>query len=198
MITMKLNVPQCVTLIKNLDAVGYLPLASWKDLDTVVESIQKSETYKKLWDDVRAKAEDIMKELKEKNEPLDKEANELMVKMKSLEGKEAKKERKKIWERLQELTTEWDKNMKFAQQALLDYQDHKMDLDARETYIVEVDDAFYHVLDVKFHIDDKKFNPDDKTSWFVERIDTESVESDVVMPDSIESENKISDEENAG
>jgi hypothetical protein len=54
--------------------------------------------------------------------------------------------------------------MKFAQQALLDYQDHKMDLDARETYIVEVDDAFYHVLDVKFHIDDKKFNPDDKTS----------------------------------
>lgn len=198
MITMKLNVPQCVTLIKNLDAVGYLPLASWKDLDTVVESIQKSETYKNLWADVRAKAEDIMKELKEKNEPLDKEANELMVKMKTLEGKNAKKERKKIWERLQEITTEWDKNMKFAQQALLDYQDHKMDLDARETYIVEVDDAFYHVLDVKFHIDDKKFNPDDKTSWFVERIDTESVESDVVMPDSIEPENKISDEENAG
>lgn len=194
----KLNVPQCVTLIKNLDAVGYLPLASWKDLDTVVESIQKSETYKKLWADVRAKAEDIMKELKEKNEPLDKEANELMAKMKTLEGKNAKKERKKIWERLQEITAEWDKNMKFAQQALLDYQDHKMDLDARETYIVEVDDAFYHVLDVKFHIDDKKFNPDDKTSWFVERIDTESVESDVIMPDSIEPENKISDEENAG
>lgn len=194
----KLNVPQCVTLIKNLDAVGYLPLASWKDLDTVVESIQKSETYKKLWADVRAKAEDIMKELKEKNEPLDKEANELMAKMKTLEGKNAKKERKKIWERLQEITAEWDKNMKFAQQALLDYQDHKMDLDARETYIVEVDDAFYHVLDVKFHIDDKKFNPDDKTSWFVERIDTESVESDVVMPDTIVPENKISDEENAG
>lgn len=194
----KLNVPQCVTLIKNLDAVGYLPLASWKDLDTVVESIQKSETYKKLWADVRAKAEDIMKELKEKNEPLDKEANELMAKMKTLEGKNAKKERKKIWERLQEITTEWDKNMKFAQQALLDYQDHKMDLDARETYIVEVDDAFYHVLDVKFHIDDKKFNPDDKTSWFVERVNTESVESDVIMPDSIEPENKISDEENAG
>lgn len=198
MITMKLNVPQCVTLIKNLDAVGYLPLSAWKDLDTVVETIQKSETYKWLWNDVRAKAEEIMKELKDKNEPLDKEANELMAKMKTLEGKWAKKERKKIWDRLQELTTEWDKNMKFAQQALLDYQDHKMDLDSRETYIVEVDDAFYHILDVKFHIDDKKFNPDDKTSWFVERIDTESVESDVIMPGSTVTKNEISDEENAG
>ena len=196
--TIRMNVPQCVTLIKNLDAVGYLPLSAWKDLDTVVETIQKSETYKWLWDDVRAKAEEIMKELKDKNEPLDKEANELMAKMKTLEGKWAKKERKKIWDRLQELTTEWDKNMKFAQQALLDYQDHKMDLDSRETYIVEVDDAFYHILDVKFHIDDKKFNPDDKTSWFVERIDTESVESDVIMPDSTVAKNEISDEENAG
>lgn len=195
---MKLNVPQCVTLIKNLDAVGYLPLSAWKDLDTVVETIQKSETYKWLWNDVRAKAEEIMKELKDKNEPLDKEANELMAKMKTLEGKWAKKERKKIWDRLQELTTEWDKNMKFAQQALLDYQDHKMDLDSRETYIVEVDDAFYHILDVKFHIDDKKFNPDDKTSWFVERINTESVESDVIMPGSTVTKNEISDEENAG
>ncbi len=198
MITMKLNVPQCVTLIKNLDAVGYLPLSAWKDLDTVVETIQKSETYKWLWEDVRAKAEEIMKELKDKNEPLDKEANELMAKMKTLEGKWAKKERKKIWDRLQELTTEWDKNMKFAQQALLDYQDYKMDLDSREIYIVEVDDAFYHILDVKFHIDDKKFNPDDKTSWFVERIDTESVESDVIMPDSTVTKNEISDEEDAG
>lgn len=196
--TVRLNVPQCVTLIKNLDAVGYLPLSAWKDLDTVVETIQKSETYKWLWADVRAKAEEIMKELKDKNEPLDKEANELMAKMKTLEGKWAKKERKKIWDRLQELTTEWDKNMKFAQQALLDYQDHKMDLDSRETYIVEVDDAFYHILDVKFHIDDKKFNPDDKTSWFVERIDTESVESDVIMPGSTVTKNEISDEENAG
>jgi hypothetical protein len=51
---------------------------------------------------------------------------------------------------------------------------------------------------VKFHIDDKKFNPDDKTSWFVERIDTESVESDVIMPGSTVTKNEISDEENAG
>jgi hypothetical protein len=54
--------------------------------------------------------------------------------------------------------------MKYAQQKLLDFQDHKLDLDSREVYIVDVDDAFYQILDVKFHIDDKKFNPDDKTS----------------------------------
>ena len=195
---MKLNVPQCVHLIKNLDAVGYLPLASWKDLDTVVETIQKSDTYRWLWDEVKAFAEECMKELKEKNEPLDKEANELYEQLKTIEGKGAKKEKKKISARLQELASQWDINMKYAQQKLLDFQDHKLDLDSREVYIVDVDDAFYQILDVKFHIDDKKFNPDDKTSWFVERLNTDNLKWEMEIPVSTVPENKISDEENAG
>ena len=195
---MKLNVPQCVHLIKNLDAVGYLPLSAWKDLDTVVETIQKSETYKWLWDDVKAKAEEIMKDLREKNGPLEAEANDLYRELDRCEGKWAKKERKRINTRLQELATEWDKNLKVAQQTLLDYQDHKMDLDAREIYIVEVDDGFYQVLDTKFHIDDKKFNPEDKTSWFAERVDTDNLKWEIEIPDTTVVENEISDVENAG
>ena len=195
---MKLNVPQCRHLIQNLDSVGYLPLSAWKDLDTVVETIQKSDTYRWLWDEVKAYAELVMKELKEKNEPLDKEANELYEQLKNVEGKGAKKEKKKISTRLQELATQWDLNMKYAQQKLLDFQDHKLDLDSREIYIVDVDDAFYQVLDTKFHIDDKKFNPDDKTSWFVERVDTDWLEWEVIIQDSTVTENEISDEENAG
>lgn len=195
---MKLNVPQCVTLIKNLDAVGYLPLSEWKKLDEVVVTIKTSETYNWLWEDVKAKAEEIMKELKEKNEPLEAEANDLYKELDKLWDKEAKKERKKIRQRLGELGNEWDKNLKFAQQSLLDYQDHKMDLDARETYIVDVEDDFYQVLDAKFHIDDKKFNPDDKTSWFVERLNTDNLKWEMEIPVSTVPENKISDEENAG
>ena len=195
---MKLNVPQCVTLIKNLDAVGYLPLSEWKKLDEVVVAIKTSETYNWLWEDVKAKAEEIMKELKEKNEPLEAEANDLYKELDKLWDKEAKKERKKIRQRLGELGNEWDKNLKFAQQSLLDYQDHKMDLDAREIYIVDVEDDFYQVLDAKFHIDDKKFDPDDKTSWFVERLDTDNLKWEIEIPVDTVSENKISDEENAG
>lgn len=195
---MKLNVPQCVTLIKNLDAVGYLPLSEWKKLDEVVVTIKTSETYNWLWEDVKAKAEEIMKELKEKNEPLEAEANDLYKELDKLWDKEAKKERKKIRQRLGELGNEWDKNLKFAQQSLLDYQDHKMDLDAREIYIVDVEDDFYKVLDAKFHIDDKKFNPDDKTSWFVERLNTDNLKWEMEIPVSTVPENKISDEENAG
>lgn len=195
---MKLNVPQCVTLIKNLDSVGYLPLSEWKKLDEVVVTIKTSETYNWLWEDVKAKAEEIMKELKEKNEPLEAEANDLYKELDKLWDKEAKKERKKIRQRLGELGNEWDKNLKFAQQSLLDYQDHKMDLDAREIYIVDVEDEFYKVLDAKFHIDDKKFNPDDKTSWFVERLNTDNLKWEMEIPVSTVSENKISDEENAG
>lgn len=198
MITMKLNVPQCRHLIQNLDSVGYLPLSAWKDLDTVVETIQKSDTYRWLWDEVKAYAEEVMKELKEKNEPLDKEANELYEQLKTVEGKGAKKEKKKISTRLQELATQWDLNMKYAQQKLLDFQDHKLDLDSREIYIVDVDDAFYQILDTKFHIDDKKFNPEDKTSWFVERVNTEWLEWEVIIQDSTVAKNEISDEENAG
>lgn len=195
---MKLNVPQCVTLIKNLDSVGYLPLSEWKKLDEVVVTIKTSKTYNWLWEDVKAKAEEIMKELKEKNEPLEAEANDLYRELDKLWDKEAKKDRKKIRQKLGELGNEWDKNLKFAQQSLLDYQDHKMDLDAREIYIVDVEDEFYKVLDAKFHIDDKKFDPNDKTSWFVERLDTDNLKWEMEIPVDTVSENKISDEENAG
>ena len=195
---MKLNVPQCVTLIKNLDSVWYLPLSEWKKLDEVVVAIKTSKTYNWLWEDVKAKAEEIMKELKEKNEPLEAEANDLYRELDKLWDKEAKKDRKKIRQRLGELGNEWDKNLKFAQQSLLGYQDHKMDLDAREIYIVDVEDEFYKVLDAKFHIDDKKFDPNDKTSWFVERLDTDNLKWEMKIPVDTVPENKISDEENAG
>lgn len=189
----KLNVPQCSTLIKNLDSVGYLPLSEWKKLDEVVVAIKTSPTYNWLFDDVKAKAEEIMKELKEKNEPLEAEANQLYLELDKLWDKAAKKERKKIRQRLGELGNEWDKNLKFAQQSLLDYQDHKMDLDAREIYIIEVEDEFYKVLDAKFHIWDKEFNPNDRTSWFVERIDTDNLKWEIEIPVTTDAENEISD-----
>ena len=189
----KLNVPQCSLLIKNLDNVGYLPLSEWKKLDDIVVAIKTSNTYNDLFENVKAKAEDIMKELKEKNEPLDKEANELYEKLGKVEGKGAKKEKKKISIRLQELATEWDKNLKVAQQTLLDYQDHTMDLDARETYIIEVEDEFYKVLDAKFHIWDKAFNSEDKTSGFVERLDTDNLKWEIEIPVSTDAKNEISD-----
>ena len=189
----KLNVPQCSLLIKNLDNVGYLPLSEWKKLDDIVVAIKTSNTYNDLFENVKAKAEDIMKEIKEKNEPLDKEANELYEKLGKVEGKGAKKEKKKISIRLQELATEWDKNLKVAQQTLLDYQDHTMDLDARETYIIEVEDEFYKVLDAKFHIWDKAFNSEDKTSGFVERLDTDNLKWEIEIPVSTDAKNEISD-----
>lgn len=189
----KLNVPQCSLLIKNLDNVGYLPLSEWKKLDDIVVAIKTSNTYNDLFESVKAKAEDIMKELKEKNEPLDKEANELYEKLGKVEGKGAKKEKKKISIKLQELATEWDKNLKVAQQTLLDFQDHTMDLDAREIYIIEVEDEFYKVLDAKFHIWDKAFNPEDKTSGFVERLDTDSLKWEMEIPGSTDTKNEISD-----
>lgn len=53
-------------------------------------------------------------------------------------------------------------------------------------------------MDAKFHIDDKKFDPNDKTSWFVERLDTDNLKWEMEIPVDTVSENKISDEENAG
>ena len=181
--TVKLNLPMCVLLIKSLDLVGYLPLSEWKKLDDVVVAIKSSEKYKAAWDEVYKKAEEIMANLKDKNQPMEEEVTKLQLELQELVAKNARRKdiktlRQKIWD----MANQSQFNIKAAQAELQEFQDKRMDLEAREEYIVEVDEDFYQTLDAKFHIDDKKYVEWEATSGFIKRLDTTNIESDMEIP----------------
>lgn len=179
----KLNVAQCVLFVRNLDNIGYVPLDVHKQIDDLVVTIQSSTQYKEIWDDVYAKANDIMERLKEKNMKLEGEVNKLTWELKALEDEKGKKKEKKaLRQKIGEMSNEWAFNLKAAQSELQEYQDKKLDLDVREVYIVEnIEDWFYELLDKKFHVSDKEYNPDDAMSGFVERIDTDNLNTEVAQ-----------------
>lgn len=148
--TKKINLAQARQILKYLDNIGYIPLSIHAELDTLVETIIASEEYKKARADVEAKAEELLKEYNEKDSSLSKQIEELNKQFEWAWKKESKKLRQDIWVLEQTKKDEFES----AKKQLNEFQNKRMDTEARDIIIAEVSPDLYETMERKFYIAD--------------------------------------------
>lgn len=167
----KINLAQARQILKYLDNIGYMPLSMHAELDTLIETIIASEDYKKARADVEAKAEEFLKEYNEKDSSLSKEIEELNKKFEWAWKKESKKLRQDIWVLEQTKKDEFES----AKKQLNEYQNKRMDTEARDIFLAEVSPNLYETLERKFYIADFEWEAPK-----VESVDTDKLVTEVI------------------
>lgn len=167
----KINLTQARQILKYLDNIGYVDLATHKELDDLVFTMIESETYRGVKQEIEARAQKILDEYNKIDLEITKQISELNAKFEWASKKEAKKLRQDIWILEQKKKDEFNK----SKEEFNSFQEQKMDVEGRWIIIAEVSPNLYEVLERKFYI--KDFEGEAKP---VEVVDTDKLATDIL------------------